>query len=253
MEYELPDPTKLRTKPVYNVGDYGEDVVFPLVLSQASNLATLTPSTASFHQTEHDSALPIDALARFVSNSDKCELLHAGNDTNFDKTFLISPDMSFFAYKIALTFGLGLKVSAHSSGNINVNNVHLTITEIGEGAGDTVIADLTVSAGSPNLTATGEQITLFHADIIQPIKFTKSRPIKVRIQTEASKSGTATFQVGMLPVFPIIPTAVPKHWIESQIEVHAHASLDHAFPIWRDQTNQEKMDYSGCSPSGCNT
>ena len=253
MEYELPDPTKLRTKPVYNVGDYGEDVTFPLILSQASNLATLTPSTASFHQTEHDSALPIDALARFVSNSDKCELLHAGNDTNFDKTFLISPDMSFFSYKIALTFGLGLKVSAHSSGNVNVNNVHLTITEIGEGAGDTVIADLTVSAGAPNLTATGEQITLFHADIIQPIKFTKSRPIKVRIQTEASKSGTATFQVGMLPVFPVIPTAVPKHWIESQIEVHAHASLDHAFPIWRDQTNQEKMDYSGCSPSGCNT
>ena len=253
MDYELPDPTKLRTKPVYNVGDYGEDVVFPLVLSQASNLATLTPSTASFHQTEHDSALPIDALARFVSNSDKCELLHAGNDTNFDKTFLISPDMSFFAYKIALTFGLGLKVSAYTSGNINVNNVHLTITEIGEGAGDTVIADLTVSAGASNLTATGEQITLFHADIIQPIKFTKSRPIKVRIQTEASKSGTATFQVGMLPVFPIIPTAVPKQWLLSQVEVHAHASLDHAFPIWRDQTNQEKMDYSGCSPDGCNT
>ena len=242
MEYELPDPTKLRIKPTFNVGDYGQDVTFPLILSQASNLATLTPSTASFHQTEHDSALPIDALARFISNVDKCELLHAGNDTNFDKTFLISPDMSFFSYKIALTFGLGLKVSAHTSGNINVNNVHLTITEVGEGAGDTQIADL---------TGTGEQITMFHADIIQPIKFTKSRPIKVRIQTEASKSGTATFQVGMLPVFPVIPTAVPKHWLESQIEVHAHASLDHAFPIFRDQTNQEKLDYSGCGVEGC--
>ena len=251
MEYELPDPTKLRTKPVYNVGDYGQDVTFPLILSQASNLVTLTPSTASFHQTEHNSSLPIDALARFISNVDKCELLHGGNDTNFDKTFLISPDMSFFSYKIALTFGIGLKVSAYTSGNINVNNVHLTITEIGEGAGDTVIADLTVSAGSPNLTGTGEQITMFHADIIQPIKFTKSRPIKIRIQTEASKSGTATFQVGMLPVFPIIPTAVPKQWYESQIEIHAHASLDHAFPVFRDQTNQEKLDYSGCGVEGC--
>ena len=251
MEYELPDPTKLRIKPTYNVGDYGQDVHLPLTLVQATNVATLTPSTASFHQTEHDSALPIDALLMFISESDKCELLHAGNDTNFDKTFLISPDMSFFSYKIALTFGIGLKVSAHSSGNINVNNVHLTITEIGDGAGDKVIADLTVSAGASNLTGTGEQITLFHADIIHPIKFTKSRPIKVRIQTEASKSGTATFQVGMLPVFPIIPTAVPKQWLLSQVEIHAHASLDHAFPIWRDETNQEKMDYSGCSPSGC--
>ena len=198
MDYELPDPTKLRIKPTYNVGDYGQDVHLPLVLSQASNVATLTPSTASFHQTEHDSALPIDALLMFISESDKCELLHAGNDTNFDKTFLISPDMSFFSYKIALTFGIGLKVSAYTSGNINVNNVHLTLTEIGEGAGDTVIADLIVNAGASNLTATGEQITLFHADIIKPIKFTKSRPIKVRIQTEASKSGTATFQVCLL-------------------------------------------------------
>jgi len=248
-EYELPNPTKLRIKPTYNVGDFGHDVTFPLVLSQATNLTTLTPSTASFHQTEHDSSIPIDELARFISDVDKCELLHAGNDANFDKTFLISPDMSFFAYKIALTFGIGLKVSAYTSGNINVNNIHLTLTEIGDGAGDTVIADLTVSAGSANLTGTGEQITMFHADIIQPIKFTKSRPIKVRIQTEASKSGTATFQVGMLPVFPVIPTAVPKHWIESQIEVHIHASLDHAFPIWRDQTNQEKMDYSGVPAS----
>ena len=253
MEYELPDPTKLRIKPTYNVGDYGEDVHLPLTLSQATNIVTLTPSTASFHQTEHDSALPIDSLLMFISESDKCELLHAGNDTNFDKTFLISPDMSFFSYKIALTFGIGLKVSAYTNGNVNVNNVHLTITEIGDGAGDTVIADLTVAAGASNLAATGEQITLFHTDIIQPIKFTKSRPIKVRIQTEASKSGTATFQVGMLPVFPIIPTAVPKQWLLSQVEIHAHASLDHAFPIWRDQTNQEKMDYSGCSPSGCNT
>ena len=251
MEYELPDPTKLRIKPVYGVDSYGHDVTFPLILSQATNLATLTPSTASYHQTEHDSAIPIDELARFISNVDKCELLHAGNDSNFDQTFLISPDMSAFSYKIALTFGIGLKVSAYTSGNINVNNIHLTITEVGDGAGDTVIKDLTISAGSPNLTGTGEQITMFHADIVEPIKFTKSRPIKVRIQTEASKSGTATFQVGMLPVFPVIPTAVPKHWLESQVELHLHASLDHAFPVFRDQTNQEKMDYSGCGAEGC--
>ena len=251
-EYELPDPTKLRTKPVYNVGDYGEDVVFPLVLSQASNLATLTPSTASFHQTLHDSARPIDEVAMFVSNLDKVAQLHGGNDTNYDETFLIQPDMSFFSYKLALNMGIGLKVSAFTSGTVNVGSIHLTITEDGQGAGDTVIEDLIIDVGSSNLTATGEQIVAFHADIIKPIKFTKSRPIKVRIQTEASKSGTATFQVGMLPVFPIIPTAVPKQWLLSQVEGHAHASLDHAFPIWRDQTNQEKMDYSGCSPEGCN-
>ena len=125
----IPNPTQLRIKPVYDTGSFGHDVTFPLVLSQASNLSTLTPSTASFYQSTHDSALPIDQLARFISESDKCELLHAGNDTDFDKTWLIQPDMTAWSYKIALTFGIGLKVSAYTSGNINAGNVKLTITQ----------------------------------------------------------------------------------------------------------------------------
>jgi len=253
MTYELPDPTKLRIKPVYNTGDYGHDVVFPLLQSQTSNVQSLTPSTASFHQTLHDSARPIDEVAMFISNLDKCEQLHAGNDTNFDQTFLIQPDMSFFSYKIAVNMGFGLKVSAFTSGTVNLGNIHVTITEDGKGAGDTTIVDQIVDAGSSNLTATGEQIVAFHVDVIQPIKFTKARPIKVRIQTEVEETGTNTWQVGMLPVYPLIAPAVAKQWLLSQVEVHAHASLDHAFPIWRDETNQEKMDYSGCSPDGCNS
>ena len=247
----IPNPTQLRIKPVYDTGSFGHDVTFPLVLSQASNLSTLTPSTASFYQTTHDSALPIDQLARFVSNVDKCELLHAGNDTDFDKTWLIQPDMTAWSYKIALTFGIGLKVSAYSSGNINAGNIKLTITQIGDGAGDIVIEDLTIAVGSPNLTATGEQIIMFHADIVRPIKFNNGLPVKVRIQTESSKSGTATYQIGMLPLFPLIPTAVAKTWYESQVELHLHGDLTHAYPIWRSENNDELMDYSGCASGGC--
>ena len=247
----IPNPTQLRIKPVYDTGSFGHDVTFPLVLSQASNLSTLTPSTASFYQSTHDSALPIDQLARFISESDKCELLHAGNDTDINHTWLIQPDMTAWSYKIALTFGIGLKVSAYSSGNINAGNIKLTITQIGDGAGDTVIEDLTMAIGSPNLTATGEQIIMFHADIVRPIKFNNGLPVKVQIQTESSKSGTATYQIGMLPVFPIIPTAVPKQWIESQVELHLHGDLTHAYPIWRSENNDELMDYSGCASGGC--
>ena len=247
----IPNPTQLRIKPVYDTGSFGHDVTFPLVLAQASNLATLTPSTASFYQSTHDSALPIDELARFISESDKCELLHNGNDTDFDKTWLIQPDMTAWSYKIALTFGIGLKVSAYSSGNINAGNIKLTITQIGDGAGNIVIENLTMAIGSPNLTATGEQIIMFHADIVRPIKFNNGLPIKVRIQTESSKSGTATYQIGMLPVFCLIPTATPKQWIESQVELHLHGDLTHAYPIWRSENNDELMDYSGCASGGC--
>ena len=155
--------------------------------------------------------------------------------------------MSFMSYKISVNIGFGLKVSAYTSGNVNLGYVHITLTELGLGSGDIVLKDLVIDAGAPNLGATGEQITLFHADILDKIKFRNNKPVKLRIQTESSKSGTATYQVGMLPVFPLIKTAVPKIWLLSQCEIHAHATLDHAYPIWRDQDNDMLMDYSGCA------
>ena len=251
MSYELPNPTLLRTKPVYDISNLGQNFTFPLILAQSSNIVALTPSTATYHQTTELTALPIDTMSRVISNVDSIAMLGAGDDTNFDQTFLISPDMTFFSYKISITMGIGLKVSAFSSGTINVNNVHITITELGQGAGNVQMIDLIIDTGSPDLSGTGEQITLFHADIVQPLKFTKAMPVKIRIQTEASATGTATFQTGLLPLFCVTPNAVIKQFLESQIEIHAHASLDHAFPVFRDQTNQEKLDYSGCSSEGC--
>ena len=247
MPYEAPNPAKLRIKPVYGVDSYGHDLALPLLISQASNVATLTPSTASFHQTLHDSARPIDETLMFISESDKAELLHSGNDTNFDQSFILNPDMTAWSYKLALNMGFGLKVSAFTSGTINLGNIHLTITELGQGAGDTIIEDLTIDAGSSNLTGTGEQIVAFHADIIRPIKLNNAQPIKLRIQTEVEETGTNTWQVGMLPCYPLIPTAVPKQWLVSQLEAHLHASLDHAYAVFRDQNNQQLMDYSGCA------
>ena len=93
MDYEIPNPTLLRIKPTANVLDYGHDLSLPLVLAQSTNVQDLTPSTATFHQTQHDSANPIDELLMFISESDKCLQVHSGNDTNFSTSFLFSPDM----------------------------------------------------------------------------------------------------------------------------------------------------------------
>ena len=249
MSYELPNPTNLRIKPVYNTGDYGEDLVIPLVFAQASNINTLTPSTASFHQTLHDSSLPIDDLQLLASDTDKCGQLHSGNDTNFDKTFIFTPDMTAWIYKVAFTIGFGLKVSAFTNGTINVGNIRIIMTELGDDAGDTVLLDQTTDAGSSNLTGTGEQIVWFHLDHVSPVKVNNGKPITIQITTQVEETGTNTWQVGMLPLFPSISTAIPKLWITSQMELHAHASLDHAFPIWRDEDNDMKMDYSGIPAS----
>ena len=250
MDYEIPNPTLLRIKPTANVLDYGHDLSLPLVLAQSTNVQDLTPSPATFHQTQHDSANPIDELLMFISESDKCLQVHSGNDTNFSTSFLFSPDMVAWIYKQAFTIGFGLKVSAFTSGTVNLGNIKITITQTGNP--EKVLLNQTVDAGSANLTATGEQITLFHFDFIQPVELDTGTPLKIDIETQVEETGTNTWQVGFLPCFPTLPTASPKEWIISQIEFHAHASLNHAYPIFRSENNDQRMDYSGCPPQGCN-
>ena len=247
MSYEAPNPSKLRIKPTYNVGDYGKDILLPLVCTQSSNLQTLTPSTATFEFTPHDSAQPIDEQDIIISDTDKVQQLHASNDTAFTKSWIFTPDMSAFIYKISFNLGLGLKCSAFTSGTTNFGDITITITQLGEGSGDTVIWSRAYDAETTALAGTGELICNFHADILAPVKISNALPIKIDLTIAHSKTGTNTSQIGFLPFYPYVPTAVPKLFTVSAVSFHVHASLDHAFPIWRDQDNDQRLDYSGIS------
>ena len=71
-------------KPTYDVANFGEDISLPLNCLSGST-ATLTPSTATFVQVLEDSKVPIDAVDQFITDSDSMAMIHAGNDTDFDK------------------------------------------------------------------------------------------------------------------------------------------------------------------------
>ena len=247
MSYEAPNPTKLRIKPTYNVSDYGKDILLPLVCTQSSNVQTLTSSTSAFAFTPHDSAQPIDEQDIIISDTDKVVQLHAGNDSAFTKSWIFNPDMSAFVYKISFNLGLGLKCSAFTSGTTNFGDITITITQLGDGAGDKIIWSRAYDAGSTALTATGELICNFHADIIAPVKLNNALPIKIDLTIGHAKTGTNTSQIGFIPFYPYVPNAVPRLFTVSAVGFHVHASLDHAFPIWRDQDNDQRLDYSGIS------
>ena len=252
MSYEAPDPTKLRIKPTYNVGDFGHDLIIPLVCTQSSNVQTLTPSGATFAFTPEDSAQPIDEQDVIISDTDKVQNLHAGNDTAFTKSWIFHPDMSAFVYKVSFNLGLGLKCSAYTNGSTNFGDITIKITQLGDGIGDKVIWSRAYDAGTTALEATGELICNFHADILAIVKLSNALPIKIDLTIGHSKSGTNTSQIGFLPFYPYVPTAVPRLFTVSSVNFHIHASLDHAFPIWRDQDNDQRLDYSGISAEQIN-
>ena len=80
-------------KPVYDVANFGHDATLPLNCLSGSTV-TLTPSTATFVQVEEDSKIPIDEVNMFITDSDKMELVHAGDDTDYDTTWHYDVDMS---------------------------------------------------------------------------------------------------------------------------------------------------------------
>jgi len=247
VSYEAPNPTKLRIKPTYSVSDFGHDLLIPLVTTQSSNVQTLTGSTATFEFTPHDSAQPIDEQDVIISDTDKIQQLHAGNDAAYTKSWVFNPDMSCWIYKIAFNMGIGLKCSAFTSGTTNFGDVTITITQLGDGAGNKVIWSRAYDAETTALTGTGELICNFHADILAPVKLYNALPIKIDLTIAHTKTGTNTSQIGFLPFYPYVPTAIPKLFTVSSVAFHVHASLDHAYPIFRDETNDQRLDYSGIS------
>ena len=225
------------------MGDYGHDVIIPLNCLTGTATTTLTPSTATFIQVLDDGKVAVDEVNQFITDSDKMELVHSGNDIDYDTTFEWLPDMSFQAYKASFSVALAMKVSAYTSGNFKISSIQLTMKSVGGGEGDQVIVDKIIDPGMANMTGTAEQIAILNIDTKTSAKIAdKSVTIQVKVNTD---SGTGTYQVGLVPLFCYFSAAVPKTWTTSSVVVHAHADLAHAFPIFRDEDNMNMLDRSG--------
>ena len=230
-------------KPTYNVGDYGHDIIIPLNCLTGSNTTTLTPSTATFVQVLEDSRVPVDEVNQFITDSDKMELVHSGNDTDYDTTFEYLPDMSFQAYKASFSVAVAMKVSAYTSGNFAISSVQFTMRVVGGGEGDQIIVDRIVDPGMANMVGVAEQVAILNVDTKTSAKIA-DKPVTIQVKVNTS-SGTGTYQCGIVPLFCYFGSAVPKTWTTSSVIVHAHAELAHAFPIFRDEDNMNMLDRSG--------
>ena len=186
-------------KPTYNVGDYGHDVIIPLNCITGSATTTLTPSTATFVQVLEDGKVPVDEVNQFITDSDKMELVHAGNDSDFDTTWEWLPDMSFQAYKASFSVAVAMKVSAYTSGNFAISSVQLTMKSIGGGEGNEVIVDKIINPGMANMTGVAEQVAILNVDTKTSAKISdKEVSVQVKVNTT---SGSGTYQCGIVPLY----------------------------------------------------
>jgi len=246
----MPPPynaNNLLIKPTYDVAFYGEDLQLPLGLPTL-NLASITWSTL-------DELLNVDAdlenYSRLVSDVDVLGILNEGDGVAYDQTYNWLSDMSAFVYKFNLTVAVGISVTAWTSGDHSVDSVRIRITErLQDGTLVKNIADLTKSTGMTALVATGASVAVLTFEGNTPFKVAQGNIVRVQITLARTDTGTATTFEGVLPLFYFQEGSIAKQMIESTLNIHLHPALDHAFDVFRDQSLQEGLDYSGVTFEG---
>ena len=222
-------PSNVKSVPVYNTGDYGNDLALHLT-TVGLNEQSVTFSSAAITRSLDHTGQPLDAIPHVYSDTDTGLILHEGNDTQFSTEYVFNSDMPAVVYKTSVNVCMGLNVSAYTSGNFNLGNLIVKITE--EGSSDRVIYENTFSSGAANLTGTGTSLHWFTVDVVEPFQVFPNQPIKISLTLDTTLA-TGTSQAGIVSVSPYVNTAVMKSFAESAIIFHVHADLAHADDVFR--------------------
>ena len=237
----IPGKSPVLIKPTYDVGSYGHDVTVPLSMLAGSTV-TLVPSTSTFVQVLDDSKVPIDEIPLVVTDSDEMEMVHSGDDADFDKTWVWVPDMEASLYKFTANFAVGMNVSAYTSGNFKISSIQVIVTQT-KGTYSEVLINRTIDPGMANMSSVTSQVALINLDT-QTAKRVFDKSVTIQIKVNAT-SGSGTYQCGIIPLYCYFSAHTPKVWTTSAIIMHLHGALSHAFPVFRTEDNENLLDHSG--------
>ena len=228
MPHEVGSQVKLL--PTYGVDNTGIDVFLPVGNDTSLTAQSFTISTATLTQSTDGGKVSMDHHT-LLSDADTVHLLHQGNDTAFDQTYRWRPDMSAMVYKTRILLAVGVNVSAYTSGNVDLSNCIITITEVG--SNNNVLFQQTFPITMAVISSAVGSYFILDADFTTIFKVWSGNPLDVRIEIPvATKTGTATAQTGILPLFAFSAPAQLKPFTLSGVTFHIHASLDHADPTF---------------------
>jgi len=222
-------PSNVKSQAVYDIASYGTDLYLPLTDVGLTETA-LTFSGVTMTRDTSDSNQPLDVFPFVYSDTDDGLLLNEGNNTIYNQTYTLNPDMTAIIYAISLNFCACLTVSAYTSGNFNIGALHIKISE--RSSNDRLLYENTFQSGAANLTATGTSIHWFTQDIVETIKIRKGNPIDIQLDL-ITTTGTGTRQEGYAPLAPYHKTAVLKSFTPSGISLHLHPDLSHADGVFK--------------------
>ncbi len=248
-------PSDILAKPTINISQPTEirDLFLGLKSALTATDITFTGNQIVKQQLEAAGDFMED-MNTLVSDVTVAPVLHEGNDANFDETWIWRPDGDVFVYKCVLRACIGMNCSAFTSGVLDMEEVTVTIT-IHDAAGVQVgnpVLEVVANPVFTGLTATGALMFIID-DLRVPVlqfKIKRSFSVRLRITATGSETGVSTFQLGIMPVFKYHPEAGNMIFTESVLRMYTKSGLDNSYPIIRDQSAQQAVDYSGVTRTG---
>jgi len=236
------------TKANYDISNYGEDLFLPLT---TDTLALQSVTWSALNELLQEESTDLEAYSRLVSNIDTLGILNEGDGNRYSRTFDFLTDMSAWCYKFNLTFAVALSVTAYTTGNHSVDSVKVTFSELlPDKAEKRQITTMIHNTGMATLAATGTNVAIMHFEGNTPFKITQGNYLRIVIEFNSTDTLTATSYEGIMPYFYFQEGSLTKTLCESGLEMHLHPALDHAFPVFRDESITNKLDFDGVTKDG---
>jgi len=223
-------PSNVKSQAVYDVASYGTDLYLPLTDVGLTETA-LTFSGVTMTRDTTDGNQPLDSFPFVYSDTDTGILLNEGDNTAFNQTYTLDPDMTAIIYKISLNLCAVLTCSAYTSGGLNIGALHIKISE--RSSTDRLLYENTFQSGAVTLGGAATSMHWFTQDIVETIKVRKGNPIDIQLNLITVVTGTNTRQEGYAPLAPYHKTAVLKSFTPSGISLHLHPDLSHADGVFK--------------------
>jgi hypothetical protein len=250
--------TPRSVKGVYDSAQYGYDLHVPFKDYRLTNVTTFTYSTGiSERQFFLESFTPsantpvtyaslLHSTDLVFMSDDTVPILHAGDNTAFNRNYIMFADMSAQTHQIEVCLAVALNCSAYTNGSLNLNSVSITPQSFM--AANQPLNNFGAQIFEPStaftaLTATGLQIFVIRGFVDLSAKLKQAAPLVLNVTINTTISGTNTSQVGILPRFADITNNINKDWNISEFIVHIHALPEHIDEILGNTT----IDIEGMS------
>ena len=237
----------LLIKPTYDVSFYGENLHLPLGIKNLGNRTITWSGIDELLVVDSD----IDNYSRVISNSDSLHFMNEADGVAFDNTWNWLSDMSAWVYKFNLTVAATLDVTAWTSGDHAVTSVRMILTErLKDGTLVRTLVDEEKLTGMTVANGAKTNVAIVTFEGNEPFKIGQGNTLRLQLILGRIDTLVATSFEGILPLFYFQEGSTTRQLVESTLNLQLYPALDHAFVVFRDQSLQEGLDYSGTTEQG---